>query len=460
VTRWLGSVSDVTDKVESRVKLQESEQRYRSVVATMAEGVVLQDAEGQIVTANDAACRVLDLNLDQLLGGRSIDPRWRAVREDGSPFPVEERPAVRALASGAAVRDVTMGVYRPDGSVVWLEVAAEPLLEPLPDGTQEVRGVVTTFSNVTAARAASRALARSEQQFRSAMAHAPVGMALVGLDGSFVEVNRALCRLVGYDEADLIGSTFQRITHPDDLDADLENLARLRAGDIDHYTMEKRYITPDGEVVWVLLAVSLAHDDEDEPAHYVAQMQDITASRAAQEVLTHRALHDPLTGLANRDLLMDRLAHALSRSARSTRATVVLFCDLDHFKDVNDGLGHETGDLVLVTIAERLTSLVRPSDTVARLGGDEFVIVAEGLDSSAAQRSFADRVRAALHEPVRVAGSVVRTGASIGVAVSRPEDDARSLLREADAAMYRAKARGRGRYEVSDAVRELGPIGS
>jgi diguanylate cyclase (GGDEF)-like protein len=234
----------------------------------------------------------------------------------------------------------------------------------------------------------------------------------------------------------------------------------LRAGEIDHYTMEKRYITRDGEVVWVMLAVSLAHDDEDQPAHYVAQMQDITASRAAQELLAHRALHDPLTGLANRDLLMDRLAHALSRSARSARPTVVLFCDLDHFKDVNDDLGHETGDLVLVTIADRLTALVRTSDTVARLGGDEFVIVAEGLRTPAEQRALADRIRSALHEPVAVAGSVVRTGASIGLAVSRPEDDARSLLREADATMYRAKARGRGRYEVSDAMEELGPIGS
>jgi PAS domain-containing protein len=129
------------------------------------------------------------------------------VREDGTPFQPEERPAGIALATGAAVRDVTMGVYRPDGTVAWLEVAAEPMLETRPDGTQAVCGVVTTFNDVTRARAASRALARSEEQFRAAMAHAPVGIALVGLDGAFVEVNRALCRLVGYDEAALIGST-------------------------------------------------------------------------------------------------------------------------------------------------------------------------------------------------------------------------------------------------------------
>ena len=127
------------------------------------------------------------------------------------------------------------------------------------------------------------------------------------------------------------------------------------------------------------LAVSMARDEDDRPAYYIAQMQDIAVARAARQSLAHRALHDPLTGLANRDLLMDRLSHALSRSARTGVPTVVLFCDLDHFKAVNDELGHEVGDLVLVTIADRLRQVIRPSDTVARLGGDEFVVVVEGL---------------------------------------------------------------------------------
>jgi diguanylate cyclase (GGDEF)-like protein/PAS domain S-box-containing protein len=462
VTRWLGSVSDVTGQVEAGSLLADSERRYRSVVATMAEGVVLQDADGVIVTANDAACRVLGLEVEQMLGGSSIDPRWRAVREDGSDFPTAERPAPVALSRGVSVRDVTMGVHRADGTLVWLEVAAEPLFETQADGSSAVVGVVTTFSDITAQRVASRALARSEEQFRSAMAHAPVGMALVSLEGAFTEVNRSLCRLLGYDESELVGRSFQELTHPDDLASDLELLEELTAGYVDHYTLEKRYFDSDGEVVWVSLAVSMARDEDDQPAYYIAQMQDITVARAARQSLAHRALHDPLTGLANRDLLMDRLSHALSRSARTGVSTVVLFCDLDHFKAVNDELGHETGDLVLVTVADRLRQMVRPSDTVARLGGDEFVVVVEGLAGWDEQRAFAERVRGVLDEPVQVAGRVVRAGASIGVAVARPEDDARSLLREADATMYRAKARGRGRFEVSEdsEVPDLGPVGS
>jgi len=339
-----------------------------------------------------------------------------------------------------------MGVPRTDGSVVWLMVSAEPMVGA--DG-RDAAGVVTTFTDVTATRAAAAALRRSEEQFRHAMALAPIGMALVDLDGSFREVNHALARLLGYEEDELVGVTFQQITHPEDLEADLENVARLLDGTLDHYTMEKRYLTKSGEIVWVLLAVSLARDDQDLPAYFITQMSDVTDSRAANQRLAHRALHDPLTGLPNRDLLMDHLSHTLARSARAGTSTAVMFCDLDNFKSVNDTHGHEAGDELLVAVAGRLRGVMRPGDTVARLGGDEFVVVAEGLPDAGTVRVLAERVRRAFDEPLRVAGHLVRTGVSIGVAVASVEDDARSVLREADAAMYRAKALGRGRLELS-----------
>jgi diguanylate cyclase (GGDEF)-like protein/PAS domain S-box-containing protein len=447
--RWLGSVTDVTEQVEASQLLRASERRYRSVVATMAEGVILQDADGLLVTANQAASRIMGMDLAQLYGSRPVDPGWALVREDGTPFGPDLLPARRALTTGKPVRDVTLGLQRCDGTQTWLVINAEPLHDIGAEGLPVVTGVVTTFTDVTEARAGSRALARSEEQFRSAMAHAPVGMALVALDGTFMEVNHALCRLVRYDEADLLGLTFQQITHPEDLESDLDNLAMLTRGAIDHYTMEKRYLTRDGEIVWVRLAVSMARDEADAPAHYIAQVQDITTERAAHAKLEHQALHDPLTGLANRDLLMDRLAHALARSSRSGHRTVVMFCDLDRFKDVNDSMGHEAGDAVLVTVADRLRAAVRPGDTVARLGGDEFVVVAEGVSAVEDQAALAARVQAVLDQSIQVGGREVRSGASIGVAIAGPDADARSVLREADAAMYRAKARGRGRYELS-----------
>jgi diguanylate cyclase (GGDEF)-like protein/PAS domain S-box-containing protein len=456
VTRWLGSVTDVTGQVESATRLSESEQRYRSVVASMAEGVVLTDPAGRIVTVNDAACRLLGYAHEDLVGEDTEAPRWPALRDDGSELPGEEHPAAVALRTGEAVRDVTMGVTRPDGSQVWLSVSAEPVVdtddpERGVDGSG-IKGVVTTFADVTEARSASAALRRSEEQFRHAMALAPIGMALVELDGTFREVNRSMARLVGYDEDELVGRTFQSITHPDDVGADVGNVSRLIDGSLDHYTMEKRYLTKVGKVVWVLLAVSMARDGQDRPAYLIAQIQDITDTRAAQQRLAHQALHDPLTGLPNRDQLMDHLSHTLARSARSGTSTVVMFCDLDHFKQVNDTYGHEAGDQLLIAVSERLRAVMRPGDSVGRLGGDEFVVVAEAVSGAAVVQSLAERVRGALEDPIQVGDEMVKTGVSIGVAVADGDDDARAVLREADAAMYRAKARGRGRLEVSEAA--------
>jgi len=221
--------------------------------------------------------------------------------------------------------------------------------------------------------------------------------------------------------------------------------------------MEKRYVTKAGEIVWVHLAVSLASDEQNRPAYFIAQIQDITDRRAAQERLAHRALHDPLTGLPNRDLLMDHLSHALARSARAGTLAAVMFCDLDHFKSVNDTHGHEAGDELLVVVADRLRGVMRPGDSVARLGGDEFVVVAEGVPDAAAVRALADRVRRALDAPVQIAGHALHARASIGVVVATAEDDARSVLREADAAMYRAKALGRDRLELGAGVELAGP---
>ena len=449
LTRWLGSVTDVSGLVDAAAQLESSERRYRSVIETMAEGVLLYDADVVVQTANDAAVELLGVPRETLIGSLADGPApWEVLRDDATPMPLAEQPQVRAAASGLPVRGVTTGLRRADGTVTWLVVNSQPVYERLSDGQVRLTGVVSTFTDVTAARSAARALARSEEQFRSAMAHAPVGMAIVGLDGTFVEVNRALCRILGYDEASLVGSTFQAVTHPDDLESDLGLLGRLRAGEIDHYLMEKRYLTRTGAVIWVQLAVSMSKDLDGQPAYYIAQVQDITATRAAQERLEHQALHDPLTGLANRDLLMDRLSHALAGAARTGHGPVVLFADLDFFKEVNDSMGHEAGDLVLLTVADRLRSTVRPADTVARLGGDEFVVVADGGDGPGAMQSLAERVRRAIEEPLEVGGREVRLGASIGVVAATPEDDARSLVRAADAAMYRAKARGRGRYEL------------
>jgi diguanylate cyclase (GGDEF)-like protein len=184
---------------------------------------------------------------------------------------------------------------------------------------------------------------------------------------------------------------------------------------------------------------------------FTAIVRDVTERRRAQEKLAHQALHDSLTGLPNRTLVLDRIGQALARSARHDWSVGVLFFDLDRFKVVNDSLGHSAGDALLVLVVDRLRALLRPGDTMARLGGDEFLIVCEEIDGLTHARQLAERLTRALKPPFNLGEREVFATASMGIAVGRgPAATPESLLRDADAAMYRAKERGRARFEVFD----------
>jgi diguanylate cyclase (GGDEF)-like protein/PAS domain S-box-containing protein len=277
-------------------------------------------------------------------------------------------------------------------------------------------------------------------------------MVLMDLEGHWVRANQALARLLGYRAEELEGRRFDDFTHPDDRDADLEALYALAAGERSGYETEKRYLRADGQEVWASLTVSLVRDSDRRPLHLIAQIQDITERRATEQELTARALHDPLTGLPNRLLFMDRAEVALARLQRPAHAVAVFFLDLDRFKLVNDRLGHAAGDRVLVAVAERLQSLLRPSDTVSRFGGDEFTILCEDTDEDAAGR-VAARIAEHLSEPIEgLSDQQLFLSASIGIAVERnPRADPEQILRDADAAMYLAKHEGRSGFALHPA---------
>lgn len=188
-------------------------------------------------------------------------------------------------------------------------------------------------------------------------------MALLSIDGCFVEVNPAMCEITGHSAEELLGTSFQAITHPDDLQADLALLDRLLAGEIASYRLEKRYVRPDGNPAWILLARSLVTD-----AHgsrfFVVQAEDISARKAFEDQLVQRSLHDDLTGLPNRALLRDRL-------------------------------GHADGDELLIEVANRLTASLRTSDTAARVGGDEFVVLCEFLRDDEEADKVSERIASA-----------------------------------------------------------------
>jgi diguanylate cyclase (GGDEF)-like protein/PAS domain S-box-containing protein len=316
------------------------------------------------------------------------------------------------------------------------------------DANNNITNYFSIFSDITERKQAEEALQESEQRFRLAFETAAIGMALVGLDGQWLKVNKSLCKMIGYSEQELLSMRFQNITHPDDLESDLEHVSRLLGGEISYYRMEKRYLHKDGHIVWVLLSVALVRDGQNKPIHFVSQITDITELKDAETHTRFLAEHDFLTGLPSRALLIDRLERAIAAAQRNNSQLAVLFIDLDHFKNVNDTLGHSIGDKLLQCVAERLSRMVRSVDTVSRQGGDEFVIMLAEVGNIAQLARIADNVMKEIALPYQIDGHEFNLTSSIGISIY-PEDgkDIDTLLKNADVAMYHAKGNGRNDYQ-------------
>ena len=235
---------------------------------------------------------------------------------------------------------------------------------------------------------------------------------------------------------------------------------RLFASDVATRQFEVRYVHADGHAVWVSLSVSQISDVSGTAKYGICQIEDVTERRAMNELIAHAAIHDPLTDLPNRTLFMDRLETALDRTDRSEGNVMVAFVDIDHFKIINDSMGHEWGDRVLCLVAERIKAAVRPGDTVARLGGDEFVVLCDAVPDDAKAFELADRIAADLRVPLRVEGHEAYVTASIGLALAHHRDTSpERLLSDADSAMYRAKESGRASIELYDEDKDIWSIG-
>jgi diguanylate cyclase (GGDEF)-like protein/PAS domain S-box-containing protein len=283
---------------------------------------------------------------------------------------------------------------------------------------------------------------------RSAFANAPMGIALTTPEGVLVDANPALCAMLDRTAEELYGQSVIAQLHPEAVAAARKAHASLVATPTRPMRHETRLLRADGTDVPVQVTASwVAQTADGQAAHLVMIVEDITERKLLEAQLVHRSLHDPLTGLPNRLLFQDRLWHALERGRRENTPTCVLITDLDGFKAINDELGHPMGDLVLVTFAERLRSVLRASDTAARLGGDEFSIVCENPEPADAE-ILADRLRASVTEPLSLSGTTVTIGLSIGIgSVSgglEPGDVYEHVVRAADDAMYANKSRRRG----------------
>jgi diguanylate cyclase (GGDEF)-like protein/PAS domain S-box-containing protein len=286
----------------------------------------------------------------------------------------------------------------------------------------------------------SKALRETEEHFRNAFDYAAIGMALVSPQGAWLRVNPSLCELVGYTEDELLTSNFKSITHKDDVGNDLANLYRLMQGELPTCQGEKRYVSKSGEIVWVLNNVSLVRDADDQPVHFIFQIQDITERKRAEAALQSLSLVDELTGLYNRRGFMAVTEQHVAAIHRNDKLPVILYADLDGLKKINDTLGHHEGDHAIIKTAEILKDTFRTSDIIARLGGDEFVVLAAiGKEESA--ESLTNRLQERFSAHNLQTNRPYDLSISVGVVHFDGESSIQEVTARADRIMYEDKRR-------------------
>jgi diguanylate cyclase (GGDEF)-like protein/PAS domain S-box-containing protein len=428
---------DITERRAQQRALETSQHRLAVAQRTAQLGSFELDLVTGELTWSEEYYRILGLD-------PSLAPSPELFNAMVHPDDVARVTRTRTDADRREVVDMDFRIIRTDSQVRWVRGQSVP--EFAEDGT--LLKVVGTIMDNTDRVEAGLEQRVAQSRFEIGFEQAAIGAAIADLDGVPTRVNPALCSILGRSPDILLGGRLSRFVHPDD--SSLSNVLRTRlAAGHDRYEDERRYLRPDGSTVWVLCNVTLVRDEMGEPQYVFTQLQDITDRKVAEEELVQQALHDSLTGLPNRALLTDRLIHSLAGSRRRGTQVGVIFLDVDHFKVVNDSLGHTSGDDLLRQSAARIAGAIRPGDTVARFGGDEFVVVCDDVNLIETEQ-IAERVLEALSQPCTISNQDVHVTASLGIAVADETATPESLLRDSDAAMYRAKERGRGRIEVFD----------
>ncbi|MGX7680537.1 putative bifunctional diguanylate cyclase/phosphodiesterase [Jatrophihabitans sp. DSM 45814] len=377
-----------------------------------------------------------------------------------SSWTPERRPAAEPQTDEQAWHpndSLLAPMWDPTGRLLGVLSVDQPRGGKLPD--LEQRTILELFAAQAAiAIADSRARQESEdrredaeQRWQLTFDRGPTGAAIVDVDGRIVRANDTFLAMLGYPRDELEGVEFVAITHPDDIDSDLRLFYEVLDGQRDSYVMEKRYLHADGHLVWAVLHVGVIRDESGGIRSIISQLTDITDRKLAEAELARRASHDPLTALPNRSQLEGRLNNYLGRGMSAG----VLFVDLDRFKTVNDSLGHEAGDELLIAVTARLSAAVPESWLLGRVGGDEFAVIVPNESDPQALERAGELLMSAFVTPLLVRGYSHTVSMSVGVTAIRPQHrHADEVLREADQAMLRAKRHGRARVEVFDPTQD------
>ena len=440
---FLSQVADIGERRAAEQALAQSEERFRTLASASPVGVFAIAEDGRLAYANERLREIFDMPAGVLDGAPWLD---RVPVEDRDRLVGEFRRA-RALGERMSLDvRVAAGIDR------WARIH----MAPVSKGPDQPAGLVGTIEDVTVEVTARMALAAREAEYRMLAEHSTDFLSRHTIDGTFLYASPVSRAMLGWDSEAMLGRTPRALglDHPDDMEIIERNwVGALR--EERSRTAAYRARRRDGSIVWLETTFRAVRGPGGEALEMVCVSRDISERKSAELELAHRALHDGLTGLPNRTLFLDRLGQALRRARRRERGVAVVFLDLDRFKLVNDSLGHKAGDRLLVDVAMRLSSALRPSDTLARFGGDELTLLCEDIGDGEDARAIAQRLLETFAEPFLVQDGEAFLQASVGIALSRdgfeaPED----LIRDADAAMYRAKARGQGIELFDEAMRQ------
>ncbi|HLD69124.1 MAG TPA: EAL domain-containing protein, partial [Pseudomonas sp.] len=414
--------------------LSQSEALLRKTLDNLPVGVMVTDQQGRLVMSNPESHLILGDSLSAAGEGEG----WWA--ESGVPLTAQDWPIQRAVQTGEASRNAVIDIRTADGARKTLLNSAVPFQ----DAHQVIQGAILVIQDISEQR--RRDL---EMRTRTRAVEASINAVVITdneqPDQPIVYVNPAFERITGYRAEEVLGRNCRFLQGELLGQAGLETIRRA-LGALEEGGALLRNVRKDGSEFWNDLRVSPVVNDRGKVSHFVGIIHDITEAKRYQEELEHQANHDGLTGLPNRNLLNDRIRQAIAYASRDQGQFTLAFMDLDHFKVVNDGLGHNAGDQLLTQVADRLRASICEIDTVARLGGDEFIILLASRDQLGEQVDWLERIKKAIATPMMLDGQEVAVSCSIGFCCY-PNDgqDADTLLRNADTAMYQAKHQGRNR---------------
>jgi diguanylate cyclase (GGDEF)-like protein/PAS domain S-box-containing protein len=422
--------------------LRHSEERYRTAFQTSIDAInINRMSDGVYIDVNNAFLDIVAFSRDEVIGRSSID---LAIWADCA----DRQRMVDQVSRTSICRDLEARFRKKNGEVFWGLMSAS-LIE-----IEGVPCVLTITRDISAAKAAEQLLTQaaealrvSEERYRTVF-QTSLDPILINRtsDRRFIDVNQAFLDVMGFKRDEVIGRTSLELNLWAD-PRDLENVDEILKQTLQCRNVEIQFRKKDGETLWGLMSSSVMEIDGVQCVLTVTR--DISSAKAAEDEIRSLAFYDPLTGLPNRRLLMERLHVTLASSSRTGRLRALLFVDLDNFKTLNDTLGHQTGDLLLQEAAKRLTACVREADTVGRLGGDEFVLMLEDLsdlpeDAAAQAKAVGEKILSVVTQPYQLNGRECRSSASIGISVfGGRRENSNEILQQADIAMYQAKAAGR-----------------